>query len=327
VAFLIVNVFLSAAKIVEAVGSGTGLSYDRLIEQLWPAALRRWALYEKSCVTYILLLGDERSPLCQTMLSLLELESFPLRFLSLQAADADSLSACFAGDDISLVLDLSAFAVELPAELPDNAEFLAKTCAANEAALIYLSSHEVFGGENKTSYDEKDQPAPIRRAGQLLWDAERAVQLNNDRYIILRLSWLMADDADNVYTRLLSLLGGQSRVRVSSALRGAPTFIEDAARVMAALIKQVLSQSDNWGVYHYASSDACSEWEFADHLRQVLLGQNRAVAELEDTGADELESSAVLSCRRGRDDFGIQQRSWRQGVEARVRDWVQLQQT
>lgn len=260
------------------------------------------------------------------MLSLLELESFPLRFLPLEAADADSLNACFVDDDISLVLDLSAFALELPAELPDNAEFLANTCAANKAALIYLSSHEVFGGENKTSYDEKDQPAPIKRVGQLLWDAERAVQLNNDRYIILRLSWLMAAEADNVYTRLLSLLGGQAPVRVSSVLRGAPTFIEDAARVIVALMKQVLSQSENWGVYHYASSDACSEWEFADHLRQVLLAQGRAVAELEDAGSEELESSAVLSCRRSRDDFGIQQRSWRQGVEARVHDWLQLQE-
>jgi dTDP-4-dehydrorhamnose reductase len=273
-------------------------------------------------VTHILLIGDEKSPLYKHVINQLEREPVSLVQLSAASCNAEMIEQAWSEKDFSLVLDLSVFSVDPPADLLRNTEVLAKACSAKRAVLLHISSHEVFGGENKTTYNEEDQPAPTTVDGQRVWDTERAVQLNADSHIILRLSWLTSGSSDNVFTRLLNRLSQPGEVRASSDLRGAPTFTDDAARVIVALVKQVFAKADNWGVYHYTSSDPCSEWEFAECLRQILQSQDQPVAELVDVSTGEFEPSAVLSCRRCRDDFGVQQRSWRQGLEARIRSWL-----
>lgn len=267
-------------------------------------------------------MGDAKSPLYQSVMQCLEIEPYTVVALPDTGAKQETIAAFIRDHNIAVVLDLSVFDIELPANCVAGAEALSLAAAEAGIAVIYLSSHEVFGGENKTIYHEEDLPAPTTAVGQRIWDAERGVQLNVEKHLILRLSWLTASSSDNVFTRLLNLLIQPKELRVSSDLRGAPTFTEDAARIVIALLKQVLVGAENWGVFHYASSDPCTEFEFAEYLSQVLVSQDRAVAEVLDVGTGEFEPSAVLSCRRCRDDFGVQQRSWRQGLEGRVRTWL-----
>lgn len=273
----------------------------------------------------ILLVGDANSPLYQSVVQGLEIEPYTVITLPETEVDKEAITAFIGDHSVSVILDLSVFDIKFPVNCVAAAEALSLAAADADIAVIYLSSHEVFGGENKTIYHEEDLPAPTTALGQRIWDAERGVQLNIEKHLILRLSWLTASSSDNVFTRLLNLLSQQKELRVNSDLRGAPTFTEDAARIVIAVLKQVLVGADNWGVFHYASSDPCTEFEFAEYLAQILISQDQAVAEILDIGTGEFEPSAVLSCRRCRDDFGVQQRTWRQGLEGRVRAWLKAQ--
>ncbi|MCV6625186.1 MAG: NAD(P)-dependent oxidoreductase [Cellvibrionaceae bacterium] len=208
------------------------------------------------------------------------------------------------------------------AQLNNDSKALAEQCEQLSIPLIQLSNYEVFGGENLTIYREDDEPSPLSAYGQALWEAERAVQLHCSQHLIFRLSWLVCSHGHGILTDLLERLSGSEPVRVSAARRASPTFMDDASRVLVAIIKQVFSGAQNWGVYHYASSDPCNELELAQVLREVMQALGYPVAELREDDSGVQYPSAVMGCLITRDDFGVQQRSWRQRLETRVKAYM-----
>lgn len=267
------------------------------------------------------------SVVAQHLLAALETESFSLAVLTMEDVESEKAIAQALGREMpNLVVNTLPHGVAdslvTRSSLASRSASLAAVCAEREVPLLHLSSHEVFGGENKTHYSEQDAPAPINAIGQALWDAERNVQMANEQHIILRLSWVMSAASDCVFTRLLQLLVANGEVQVSPLLKASPTFADDVARVIVGIIKQVFSGSSNWGIYHYASGDTCSEYQFAESLQQILLSLDVPAGLIVEADSPSESPSAVLSCVGCRDDFGVQQRSWRQRLEVRVKSWL-----
>lgn len=214
-----------------------------------------------------------------------------------------------------------------PKLLVQGAKNLAVVCRAQGIRLLHLSSYLVFGGENKTAYDETDRPSPLGEMGRAYLKAEQAIEQAVEHFIILRLSWLIGLEGRNLLTRLLQELLTSDVVSVSTQRRGAPTFLSDAARVIVAIINQVLCDAENWGVMHYCSGDTCSEAEFAHQIASSLMRLQQPCAELREftEGEGVTVASTVLSGHRCRDNFGVQVRTWRQSLTPIVK--LALQQS
>lgn len=210
--------------------------------------------------------------------------------------------------------------------LLETAAALASACAAQNIPLIHFSSYSVFGADPKATHSEKDTCAPLSETGRAFETAEQLLSTALARVVILRLSWVIGAYGDNHLTRLLSAFLAGASVHVNRRLRGAPTALSDAARVAVAIGKQVSCGADNWGVMHYCSGDACTEDEFADQVLQLLIQQQLLTAEpsltLDDLEPEHEPLSAILGCRRARDYFGIQARSWRPSLLPLVKQWL-----
>ena len=284
-------------------------------------------------MSFTLLLTDVTSSLGKALAHELEREPFKLLLPAaseLNWADIRSVQAYLQTHQPQLIINCrgweEAYQRDGGAPLINTARLLAQACAAQEIPLIHLSSYSVFGCDGKVTHSEKDPVAPLNEAGHAFAEAERAITEQCPKYIILRLSWLIGAYGDNLLARLLgAFLAGES-VRVNRHLRGAPTALSDVARVVVAMSKQIYCGADNWGLMHYCTSDACAEDEFAEQLLQLLMQQQLLTAEPSIMLADEHPTdqplSAILGCRRVRDYFGIQARSWRPSLLSLVKQWL-----
>jgi len=285
-------------------------------------------------VALMLLLADEFSPLESALKR--ELEDETLAFVrpkpgEISWGDVQSVRHYILQNRPSLILNNlgwgSLSSRDKSTLLLSGTNNLAKVCAEIDIPLLHLSSHLVFGGENKTAYDESDRPSPFNDSGRAYLDAERAIEKWMQHFIVLRLSWVVGVEDDNLFGHLLSELSQGRNVEVSAARRGAPTFVADVARVVVAIVRQVLCGAENWGVMHYCSSEPCTEVELAQQLASLLqeLGQPCGQISEHTDESQELVASAVLNGRLCRDSFGIQARSWRQGLAAVIQNYLSNQ--
>ncbi|WP_039912621.1 sugar nucleotide-binding protein [Cellvibrio mixtus] len=282
-------------------------------------------------MSFTLLLTDVISPLGKSLEH--ELEREPFKML-VPGADVDwsspaSLARYMENHKIDLVLNCrgweEAYHAGGQGPLLQAAQLLSTYCAAADIPLIHFSSYSVFGADPKGTHSEKDTPAPVSDTGSAFMATEQLVA-EVPRHIILRLSWVIGAFGDNLLTRLLSAYLAGASVSVNRRMRGAPTALSDAARVAVALIKQISSGAENWGIMHYCSGDSCTEDEFAEQLLQLLIQQQLLTAEPSLTLVDEEPEheplSAILGCRRVRDYFGVQARSWRPSLLPLVKQWL-----
>jgi dTDP-4-dehydrorhamnose reductase len=266
-----------------------------------------------------LLITQAKSLLGQSLLQALDQQlsaSVDLIFLN----DDHQLHAA----DASCALNLAMLNQDLNEAISETA-VLANFCAEKNIPLIHLSSYQVFSGDKKNAHNEKDNPQPATEEDHKWLRAEDLVK-PQAKHIILRSSWLIGSQGQNLLTGLLSAFLDGAQVQVHRRLRGAPTAVDDFARVIAALIKQIQCGADNWGAMHYCSSDHCSEEEFAEQVLQYLIQYQLLTAEpslqLVDGDEEDQMVSAILGCRRLRDGFGIQGRSWRPNLLLMIKEWL-----
>jgi dTDP-4-dehydrorhamnose reductase len=280
-----------------------------------------------------ILLTDSSSSLGQALAHELEREPFNLLTPSdaaLDWADAGAVNAYLLHQKPDAIINCRGWVAASQRQdfqaLLATVNSLATAESASAIPQLHFSSYKVFGGDNKGTHSEKDDVSPVSEAGEVFIQLEQQLIAALTRPVILRLSWLVGAYGENLLTQLVDdFLNGES-VNVNRRLRGAPTMLADAARVAVAVVKQIGCGADNWGVMHYCSGDACTQEEFAEQVLQVLMQQQLLTAEpslmvIESDPIDE-PLSAILGCRRLRDYFGVQARSWRPSLLPLVKQAV-----
>ncbi|WP_323847349.1 sugar nucleotide-binding protein [Microbulbifer magnicolonia] len=193
----------------------------------------------------------------------------------------------------------------------------------NCSYLLHLSSYQVFPGGTRKRYDEDDTPAPASDAGRQWLACEQALA-GHHNLTILRFGWMIDRNDDALLGRILRGLVARQPIALDDESRGSPVTVMDMARVTVALAQQLASGAPSSGIYHYGAADSCTAMEFA---REVV---ERAQSFYDEDFSPELNAlpageghSVVLACGKLRDVFGIQQRSWRQGLTRQVELWLE----
>ncbi|MFV0276079.1 MAG: sugar nucleotide-binding protein [Parahaliea sp.] len=203
----------------------------------------------------------------------------------------------------------------------ERCHWLAKACQRGGASYLLLSSSQVFAGEQERPYTEQDVPDSAEAAGHRLRRAEALAAQGCERHLLLRLGPVFSWRGRNPLTRMLEgMLEGT--LTVSTHLRSCPVAAREAARVVAAVLDQLGSGADAWGVFHYASAETTTCYEFAETIlasaSQFAVLGDQAVTLLE-APAGQRSLTRRLDCNRLRDTFAIRQLPWRDFVADAVK--------
>lgn len=140
--------------------------------------------------------------------------------------------------------------------------------AANEigAKVVHISTDYVFNG-NKISgpYLEEDRPDPISVYGASKLVGEEMIKANTDKYFIVRTAGLYGAGGDNFVRRIVANAKEFGRLEVVYDQFTNPTSTMALSEAIMALI-----ETEHYGIHHLAAAGACSWYEFAQEIVNIL---------------------------------------------------------
>ena len=204
------------------------------------------------------------------------LTDHPLTLIDLPAVDITdraALGAVFAAATPELVVHCAAYTdVDGCARDPALAyrvnthgtQNVALACQSAGAAMVHISTNEVFAGDAPDGYEEWMPYAPVNPYGRSKAAAEVAVRALLQRAYVVRTAWLYAPGGRNFIHAILRRARETGTVRVVTDEVGNPTYAADLAAAIAQLIT-----TGHYGVYHFVNSGACSRWAFANEILRL----------------------------------------------------------
>lgn len=152
---------------------------------------------------------------------------------------------------------------------------VALACQARGAAMLYVSTNEVFDGTARQPYLEFDPAHPINPYGRSKQAGEWYTRHLLNRFFIVRTAWLYAPGGRNFPHRIMQIADGRGALRVVTDEVGSPTYAVDLTRAIDQLIS-----SAQYGIYHFVNEGVCSRYDFA---RETLRLTGRASVPVEPT--------------------------------------------
>lgn len=154
---------------------------------------------------------------------------------------------------------------------------VALACQASGAAMLLVSTNEVFDGAADRPYLEFDPPNPVNPYARSKVAGEWYTRHLLTRFYIVRTAWLYAPGGRNFSNphRILQLADERGRLRVVTDEVGSPTYVVDLARAIDRLIT-----SGQYGIYHFVNEGGCSRF---DYVREVLRLTGRLAVPVEPT--------------------------------------------
>jgi dTDP-4-dehydrorhamnose reductase len=137
---------------------------------------------------------------------------------------------------------------------------LAEAADAVGAVLVQLSTDYVFDGEADRAYREDDPVNPLSAYGRTKLEGERAAARAR-RHLIARTAWLYGEGANFVEAILAQVAAGRDELRVVDDQTGCPTYAEDLAVALLALLERGAR-----GTLHVTNAGATSWFGFAQEI-------------------------------------------------------------
>ncbi len=142
---------------------------------------------------------------------------------------------------------------------------VALAARAAGAALLHISTNEVFDGTRRELYREWDAANPMSTYARTKAAAEQIVRdLAGGRFYIVRIAWLFGPGGVNFVTRILAGAEKHGALRVAADEFGNPTYAPDLAAACAKL-----AATGHYGIYHLTNAGFCSRYEFAQTIMRL----------------------------------------------------------
>ena len=135
------------------------------------------------------------------------------------------------------------------------------------AALVHISSNEVFDGRKGEPYGEFDATNPINPYARSKHAAEWYATHLSPRFYVVRTAWISAPGGRNFIHRIMQLADERGSLRVVTDEVANPTFADDLAEGLLAL-----AATGRYGVYHLTNAGHVSRYDYA---RKILALSGR----------------------------------------------------
>ena len=193
-----------------------------------------------------------------------------------------------------------------------GAQHIALACQRGGAAMVYVSTNEVFDGQKGEPYLEWDEPHPINPYGASKLAGELFTRSLVSRHYIVRTTWLYTPGGNNFPSKIIRAADERGRLRVVTDEISSPTYAPDLAQAIVQLIETGL-----YGTYHFINEGACSRYEFALRILE-LSGRSEVLVEPITSDQYPRLSTPPLNCvlRNFCGAFhGITLRHWEEALE------------
>ena len=188
---------------------------------------------------------------------------------------------------------------------------VAEGCGRAGAAMVYISSNEVFDGTATEPYRENDALNPVNAYGRSKLAGEDRVRSTLERHYIVRTAWLYGAGRVSFPEKVLQIAAKTGRLKGVADEIASPTWTADLARGIAALITDAA-----WGTYHLTNSGYCSRLEWIEEVLRIrgLTGVGVERSTQEEFGAPYRKPVfSALSLEKAR-RLGIEMPPWRDAL-------------
>jgi len=148
---------------------------------------------------------------------------------------------------------------------------VALACREAGAALVYVSTNEVFDGLKGEPYVESDAPNPVNAYGRSKLDGEEEARALVERLHVVRTAWLYGGGERDFPSKILAAASRQSELSLVTDEIATPTLARDLAEAIVRLIERGV-----YGIYHFTNSGECSRYDWAREVLQ-LAGRSDVV--------------------------------------------------
>jgi dTDP-4-dehydrorhamnose reductase len=155
-------------------------------------------------------------------------------------------------------------AMKLNAEAP---RVLAQICREKNVRFVHVSTDYVFDGEKREPYTEEDAAHAISVYGESKRAGELRVLEENDRALVLRVSWVFGPDRPSFVDHILKKARVEEQVAAVADKFSTPTYTPD----IAAMLRPLLDSPVAHGILHLANRGQCSWREYAQWALDCCL--------------------------------------------------------
>lgn len=193
--------------------------------------------------------------------------------------------------------------------------YLARGCKRCGAALVQVSSNEVFTGTPGYSYREYDQPGPKSVYARSKLAGETATQQTLDRLFIVRTAWLFGPGGANFPSKICAAADKHGQLRIVADEVGNPSYAPDVAAAIVQLIA-----TDHYGIYHLINGGQASRFDFAQATLQATGRGHIPLAPIAYADWPRPAASPIhaVLINQAAAALGVQLRPWQAALEAYV---------
>ena len=251
----------------------------------------------------------------------------------LDITDAAAVDQALNASGADVVINAAAYtAVDKAEQEPERAfainrdgpAHLAAACRRLHIPLLHISTDYVYDGRKPGPYGEDDPVAPLGIYGVSKQAGDEAVRRLLPRHLILRVSWVFGIYGQNFVKTILRLAREREELRIVADQRGCPTYAGDIADTLLELAGRsaAMDAQQAWGVYHYCGAPATT-WhgfteaivEEARHHQALRVRTITPIATVDYPTPAARPANSVLECAKLGSRFGLQPRSWREGLK------------
>ena len=137
---------------------------------------------------------------------------------------------------------------------------------ANNGRLIYISTDSVFDGEKSTSYSESDLVNPLNIYAKTKLMGEKLVQSMNNGLVLRTniIGWTQKGNTSFAEWMLKSLIDN-APLNLFHDVYFSPLTVEELSLIIEKIIHNPI-----FGLYHCASSDSISKYDFGKKMAEIF---------------------------------------------------------
>ena len=119
---------------------------------------------------------------------------------------------------------------------------IARWVYKNNSFLVHYSTDYVFSGKNKKPWKENDKTKPINVYGKSKLAGEKFIISSKCKYLILRVSWVYADNGENFPKKIIKKIKNENKIFVVNDQIGTPNHADFISEITIKIIKKIIKE-------------------------------------------------------------------------------------
>lgn len=198
---------------------------------------------------------------------------------------------------------------------------IARLCRNHNAKLIFISSPEVFSG-NENLYTEKSEKNAQTEEGKLKIEQEESITSSMTQYYIIRPSFLYGNQND-ILKDFIFQCKTNGEFSLSQDLKINPVSFQDVAEI----ILKIIFKSENaksffgknsapsFGIYNFSSEDGTTLFEFLNESQKLLEKSQKIESNAKIIPSEKVLKSFLLDSSKIKNELKIKLPHWKDSLK------------